>query len=88
MYNIPFNEVSTSAEWIINDGKVGGIVSAFWSRDRNNNLRLDMDRSHANSVVKFSELMGTNAFGGPPITGDNLKTVDITEQILNTFQMY
>ena len=87
MYNIPYNEVSTAAEWVINDGKVGGIVSAFWTRERLSNIKLDMDRSISNGVVPFSQLNG-GITGGPPITSDKLKTVDITEPLLNTFQMY
>lgn len=84
LYSMPYNEIVNVAETVFtSNGDVGGILAAYWTR-RKDAVRFDMDKGEGSGVVSLKEFINAGVFSGP----SQVNAVDVTNEILATFQMY
>lgn len=84
LYSMPYNEITSVAESAFtSNGDVGGIVAAYWTR-RKDAIRYDMDKSEGSGVVSYEAFVNSGVFSGP----SQVSAVDLSKELLATFQMY
>lgn len=67
-----------------NKGRVSGILAAYWTKKREGEVKFDMPKTEASGYVTLNDFLGSSGFTG----SGNYSTIDVTSEVVTTFQMY
>ena len=54
---MPFNELRTQVENVFNRGEICGIIGAFWSKKRTDEIKYDMKRDQESGVYSLEDFL-------------------------------